>query len=227
MSMIVKNLHEIQKELPENVTLVAVAKTKPAESIRELYDAGQLEFGENKVQELVSKYEVLPKDIQWHLIGHLQKNKVKYIAEFVHLIHSVDNLDLLKEINKQGAKHNRIIDCLLQIKIAEEDSKFGMEADLAEQILSDYKTEFPNVAIIGLMGMATFTEDETQIRNEFKYLKSIFDKLNSRHPEPVEGQNSELTILSMGMSGDYKIAVEEGSTMVRVGSSIFGERDYH
>lgn len=221
---IVENLREIQNELPENVTLVAVSKTKPEAAIQELYDAGQIEFGENKVQELVSKYEVLPKDIQWHLIGHLQKNKVKYIAEFVHLIHSVDNLDLLKEINKQASKFNRIIPCLLQIKIAEEDSKFGMEAELAEEILSDYKTKFPNVKIIGLMGMGTFTKDENQIRNEFKYLKSVFDKLNTCHPEPVEGQNSELKTLSIGMSGDYKIAVEEGSTMVRVGSSIFGER---
>lgn len=221
---IVENLHQIQNELPGNVTLVAVSKTKPAEAIQELYDAGQLEFGENKVQELVAKYEILPKDIKWHLIGHLQKNKVKYIAEFVNLIHSVDNLDLLKEINKQAEKYNRIIPCLLQIKIAEEDSKFGMEAELAEHFFSDYKTNFPNVEIIGLMGMATFTEDETQIRNEFKYLKSVFDKLNSHHPELVEGQKSELKILSMGMSGDYKIAVEEGSTMVRVGSSIFGER---
>lgn len=216
MSTIVKNLHEIQNELPENVTLVAVSKTKPAEAIQELYDAAQLDFGENKVQELVSKYEVLPKDIKWHLIGHLQKNKVKYIAEFVHLIHSVDNLDLLKEINKQAAKYHRIIPCLLQIKIAEEDSKFGMEAELAEEILKNYKTEFPNVEIIGLMGMATFTEDENQIRNEFKNLRSVFDKLKT--------YNAQLKTLSMGMSGDYKIAVEEGSTMVRVGSSIFGER---
>lgn len=222
MSEIVENLHKIQRELPENVTLVAVSKTKPVEAIQELYDAGQRNFGENKVQELVAKYEVLPKDIQWHLIGHLQKNKVKYIAEFVHLIHSVDNLDLLKEINKQAAKFNRVIPCLLQIKIAEEDSKFGMEPELAAQILSDYKTDFPNVEIVGLMGMATFTEDENQIRNEFKSLKSIFEKLKT---EPIT-HNSQLTTLSMGMSGDYKIAVEEGSTMVRVGSSIFGERNY-
>lgn len=213
---IVENLNKIQKELPENVTLVAVSKTKPVEAIQELYDAGQLEFGENKVQELVSKYEVLPKDIKWHLIGHLQKNKVKYIAEFVYMIHSVDNLDLLKEINKQASKHNRIISCLLQIKIAEEESKFGMEAELAQEILSDYKIKFPNVEIIGLMGMATFTDDEIQIRNEFKQLNSIFNSFKI--------QNSKFKILSIGMSGDYKIAVEEGSTMVRVGSSIFGTR---
>lgn len=215
---IVENLKFIKNEIPGNVTLVAVSKTKPAEQVKELYNAGQLEFGENKVQELVSKYEVLPKDIKWHLIGHLQKNKVKYIAEFVHLIHSVDNSDLLNEINKQAAKFNRKIDCLLQIKIAEEDSKFGMETELAGKILSGYESDFPNVEIIGLMGMATFTENENQIRNEFKYLKSVFDKLRT--------QNSKLTTLSMGMSGDYKTAVEEGSTMVRVGSSIFGERNY-
>src|SRR5690606_9919152 len=218
MSETVENLHKIQNELPENITLIAVSKTKPAEAIQELYDAGQRDFGENKVQELVAKYDVLPKDIQWHLIGHLQKNKVKYIAEFVHLIHSVDNLDLLKEINKQAAKFDRVIPCLLQIKIAEEDSKFGMEPELAAQILSDYKTDFPNVEIVGLMGMATFTEDENQIRNEFKFLKKVFDTFKIPH--------STFKILSMGMSGDYKIAVEEGSTMVRVGSSIFGERNY-
>jgi len=225
MNHLVENLKQIQNEIPTGTTLVAVSKTKPAEAIQELHDAGQRDFGENKVQELVAKYEVLPKDIQWHLIGHLQKNKVKYIAEFVHLIHSVDNLDLLKEINKQAAKFNRVIPCLLQIKIAEEDSKFGMKPELAEQILADYKTHFPNVEIIGLMGMATFTDDQDQIRNEFKFLKSIFEKLktpNSEHTTP----NSQLTTLSMGMSGDYKIAVEEGSTMVRVGSSIFGERNY-
>ncbi|SMC76274.1 YggS family pyridoxal phosphate-dependent enzyme [Moheibacter sediminis] len=216
---IVENLQQVQNELPENVTLVAVSKTKPAEAIQELYDAGQIEFGENKVQELVSKYEFLPKDIKWHLIGHLQKNKVKYITEFVYLIHSVDNLDLLKEINKQAAKCSRIIPCLLQIKIAEEDSKFGMYAELAEEIISNYKSDYPNVEIVGLMGMSTFTEDENQIRSEFKYLKSVFDKLRT--------QNSELKTLSMGMSGDFKIAIEEGSTMVRVGSSIFGERNYH
>lgn len=213
---IVENLHQIKNELPENVTLVAVSKTKPAEDVQKLFEAGQLEFGENKVQELVSKYEVLSKEIRWHLIGHLQKNKVKYIAEFVHLIHSVDNLDLLKEINKQAAKNNRIINCLLQIKIADEDSKFGMDAKNAEVILSDYKEQFPSVKITGFMGMATFTEDENQIREEFKSLKTIF--------EEYKIQNTELTTLSMGMSGDYKIAIEEGSNMVRVGSSIFGER---
>lgn len=217
MNHIVENLHQIKVELPEHVTLVAVSKTKPVEAIADLHRAGHIEFGENKVQELVSKYEALPKDIHWHLIGHLQKNKVKYIAKFVHLIHSVDSIDLLKEIDKQAAKHDRIINCLLQIKIAEEDSKFGMEAEPANELLSTYKVDFPNVKIMGLMGMATFTENETQIRNEFKYLKSIFDKLKANNPE--------FTLLSMGMSGDYQIAVEEGSNMVRVGSSIFGERN--
>lgn len=216
MNQIVKNLHEIQNELFEDITLVAVSKTKPVEDIQTLYDAGQLDFGENKVQELVGKYEVLPKDIKWHLIGHLQKNKVKYIAPFVHLIHSVDSEELLKEINKQAKKNDRVISCLLQIHIADEETKFGMEEKEATRILNNYKENYSNVEIIGLMGMATFTEDENQIRNEFKYLKSIFDKLKT--------QNSELQTLSMGMSGDYKIAVEEGSRMVRVGSSIFGER---
>ncbi len=216
MNQIVKNLHEIQNELFEDITLVAVSKTKPVEDIQTLYDAGQLDFGENKVQELVGKYEVLPKDIKWHLIGHLQKNKVKYIAPFVHLIHSVDSEELLKEINKQAKKNDRVISCLLQIHIADEETKFGMEEKEATRILNNYKENYSNVEIIGLMGMATFTEDENQIRNEFKYLKSIFDQLKTH--------NMELKTLSMGMSGDYKIAMEEGSTMVRVGSSIFGER---
>lgn len=215
---IVENLHEIQNELPEYVTLVAVSKTKPAEAIRNLYEAGYLEFGENKVQELVEKYELLPGDIRWHLIGHLQKNKVKYIATFVYLIHSVDSEDLLKEINKQAQKNNRVISCLLQIRIAEEETKFGMEKEEAQHILATYQTRFPFVKIVGLMGMATFTDDENQIRKEFKALKLFFDKLKIHDPH--------LTTLSMGMSGDYKIALEEGSNMVRVGSSIFGVRNY-
>ena len=165
---------------------------------------------------MVGKYEILPKDIKWHLIGHLQKNKVKYIASFVHLVHSVDNEELLKEINKQAKKTDRVISCLLQIHIADEETKFGMEEEEASRILKNYKENYSNVEIIGLMGMATFSEDQTQIRNEFKHLKSIFDKLKT--------DNAELKTLSMGMSGDYQIAVEEGSTMIRVGSSIFGER---
>jgi len=216
---LIDNLHNIQQSLPHEVTLVAVSKTKPAEDIRTLFNAGQLDFGENKVQELVEKYGQLPKEIRWHLIGHLQKNKVKYIAPFVHLIHSVDREDLLKEINKQALKNNRMISCLLQIHIAEEETKFGMDEQEAVRILENYKNNYPNVEITGLMGMATFTDDENRIRNEFQYLKSVFDKFRI--------QNSEFGILSMGMSGDYKIAVEEGSNMVRVGSLIFGERSYH
>lgn len=215
---IVHNLREIQKELSANATLVAVSKTKPAEAVMELYRVGHLDFGENKVQELLAKYEALPKDIRWHLIGHLQRNKVKYIAPFVHLIHSVDSENLLREIDKQAAKNERRISCLIQIHIAEEESKFGMSEEEAEQILKNYKTDYPNVEIQGLMGMATFTEDENRIRKEFKYLKSLFDQFKI--------QNSEIRILSMGMSGDYKIALEEGSNMIRVGSSIFGEREY-
>ena len=215
---LVENLENIQKSIPEHVTLVAVSKTQPISAIQTLYDAGQRIFGENKVQEMVAKYEHLPKDIQWHMIGHLQKNKVKYMASFVHLIHSVDSFDLLKEINKQAAKHDRVIDCLLQIHIAQEETKFGMNEQEAESLLEVYQTEFSHVKVVGLMGMATFTEDESQVRKEFKFLKSIFDKLKSRY--------TDLEVLSMGMSGDFQMAIEEGSTMVRVGSSIFGERIY-
>ena len=229
-----ENLREIKNSLPEEVILVAVSKTKPAEDIQALYNAGHRDFGENKVQELAGKYKILPKDIHWHLIGHLQKNKVKYIAPFVHLIHSVDSEDLLKEINKQAQKYNRVIPCLLQIHIAEEETKFGMDEEEAKRILGIYQSEFQNVEIVGLMGMATFTDDENQIRKEFKTLKYLFEKFKTCHPEQfdrltvtlVERQNSKLTTLSMGMSGDYKIAVEEGSNMVRVGSLIFGERNY-
>lgn len=214
---IVENLHQIQKQLSKDVKLIAVSKTKPAEAILELFNAGQIEFGENRVQELVEKHEILPKEINWHLIGHLQKNKVKYIAPFVHLIHSVDKEDLLKEINKQALKSERIIPCLLQIRIAEEDTKFGMEQEEAQRILASYETNFPFVKIIGLMGMATFTNDENQIRKEFRSLKIFYEKMKTAYG---------FTTLSMGMSGDYGIAIEEGSNMIRVGSSIFGERNY-
>lgn len=217
MNRIAEKIHDFKAKLPQEVTLVAVSKTKPAEDILTAYQAGQLDFGENKVQEMVEKYEQLPKEIRWHQIGHLQKNKVKYIAPFVHLIHSVDGEDLLKEINKQALKQERIILCLLQIKIADEDSKFGMEQEEAQRILATYETHFPFVKIVGLMGMATFTDNDHQIRNEFQYLKSVFDKFRI--------QNSEFKILSMGMSGDFEIAIEEGSNMVRVGSLIFGERN--
>jgi len=218
MNRIAENINYFKENLPQEVTLVAVSKTKPAEDVQTAYDAGHLDFGENRVQEMVEKYEILPKDIRWHQIGHLQKNKVKYIAPFVHLIHSVDSESLLKEINKQALRNERTIPCLLQIRIADEETKFGMEQEEAEKILSTYQEKFPSVKIIGLMGMSTFTEDKTQIRNEFRGLKIFFDKLKT--------QNPELQTLSMGMSGDYQIAMEEGSNMIRVGSSVFGNRNY-
>ena len=212
-----ENLLQIQSTIPENVTLVAVSKTKPVSDLMEAYNAGQRIFGENKIQEMTEKWEQMPKDIQWHMIGHVQTNKVKYMAEYVSLIHGVDSLKLLQEINKQAAKHNRIIDCLLQIYIAEEESKFGLDENELEEILKQVQHEsFQNVKVIGLMGMATFTDNQIQIKKEFQNLKVIFDKFKI--------QNSQFTTLSMGMSGDYKLAIECGSTMVRIGSSIFGGR---
>ena len=193
-----------------NVTLVAVSKTKPAEDIKTLYDLGQRDFGENYVQELADKAEQLPKDIRWHFIGHLQSNKVKYIAPFVHLIHGVDSLKLLEEINKQGLKNNRIIDCLLQVYIAKEETKFGLDEEELANVLTSQLT---NVRISGLMGMASFTENMDTVRSEFRYLKTLFDK------------HAGLTTLSMGMSSDYHIAIEEGSNMVRIGSLLFGARN--
>ena len=217
--MIKDNLEHIQKTIPEHVTLIAVSKTKTQSDILEAYKAGHRHFGENKVQEMVDKFDQLPKDIKWHMIGHLQRNKVKYMAHFVHLIHGVDSLKTLKEINKQAEKHNRVIQCLLQAKIAEEDSKFGLSFSDIESILSGEEiSNFKNIAIVGLMGMATFTDDESQIEREFSSLKNAFDRLQQKH--------ASLEILSMGMSGDYKIAIENGSTMVRIGSSIFGKRNY-
>ena len=211
------NLNNIKKTLPNSVALVAVSKTKPIEDIQEAYDAGQRVFGENKIQEMAAKYELLPKDIKWHMIGHLQSNKVKYMAHFVDLIHGVDSLKTLKEINKQATKHNRIIDCLLQARIAEEDTKFGLPFSEIEQILaSNELKELQNINIIGLMAMASFTADETQVKNEFDSLKTFFNKLITN--------NQQLTTLSIGMSGDYLVAIESGSTMVRVGSAIFGLR---
>ncbi len=209
----------LKTALPKEVTLVAVSKTKPDEAIMEAYAAGQRIFGENKVQEMVQKWERLPKDIQWHMIGHLQRNKVKYMAKFVDLIHGVDSLRLLQEIDKQAKKHNRVIPCLLQMHIAKEDTKFGLDSlELEELLESEAFTNMENVQIVGLMGMATFTEDQQQIREEFAHLKAIFDGLKEKLPD--------LSVLSMGMSGDYGIALEEGSTMVRIGSSIFGARNY-
>ncbi|MBL1231867.1 MAG: YggS family pyridoxal phosphate-dependent enzyme [Flavobacteriales bacterium] len=224
---ITANLQQIKASIPEHVTLVAVSKTKPNEAILEAYQAGQRIFGENKVQELTEKYESLPKDIKWHMIGHLQSNKVKYIASFVSLIHGVDSFKLLKEINKRAAQNERVINCLLQIHIAEEDTKFGFdEKEVIELIKSEAFQDLKNIKIVGLMGMATFTDDENQIRKEFKGLKNLFDKLLTLSTQGTLS-TFKLSTLSMGMSGDYQLAIEEGSTMIRVGSSIFGERNYH
>ncbi len=212
------NYQSVLEKIPEGVQLVAVSKTHPVERIQELYDAGQRVFGENKVQELLEKVPLLPEDIQWHLIGHLQTNKVKYIAEFIHTIQSVDSEKILQEISKQATKAKRTINVLLQIKIAQEDTKYGLEKEEAEEIFHKYlKNEYPNVKINGLMGMASFTEDQSQIKAEFQKLKNIFDEFSAM-------QNLET--LSMGMSGDYEIAIESGSNSVRVGSAIFGHRQY-
>ena len=214
---ITQNLNKIKASLPENVTLVAVSKTKPISDLIEAYEAGQRIFGENKIQEMTDKWEAMPKDIEWHMIGHVQTNKVKFMAEYVSLIHGVDSFKLLQEINKQAKKHNRIIDCLLQIYIAEEETKFGLdEKELNELLYSDELKSLQNIRIVGLMGMATFTENQSQIEKEFKHLKNVFDNLKSKI--------DNLKSLSMGMSGDYKLAIECGSNMVRIGSSIFGGR---
>ncbi|RXR20331.1 YggS family pyridoxal phosphate-dependent enzyme [Flavobacterium stagni] len=219
---IAENLQEIKAQLPEHVTLVAVSKTKPIADLQEAYAAGQRIFGENKIQEMTEKWEQLPKDIQWHMIGHVQTNKVKFMAPYVALIHGVDSLKLLEEINKQAAKNNRIIDCLLQIHIAEEETKFGFDASELEAILNAATFQnLQNIKVIGLMGMATFTEDNAQIQKEFQFLKSLFDQYQS-----VQWPNFQLQTLSMGMSGDYQLAIDCGSTMVRIGSSIFGVRNY-
>lgn len=219
---IAQNLNNIKSQLPEHVTLVAVSKTKPVSDLMEAYNAGQRIFGENKIQEMVEKYEQMPKDIQWHMIGHVQRNKVKYMASFVSLIHGVDNFKLLKEINKQAQKHDRVIPCLLQIKIASEESKFGMTSVDAKNILNSADfSELKNIKIVGLMGMATFTEDKTQLKTEFNQLTQAFNSLKA-----FKTNNCELTTISMGMSGDYKLAIDCGSTMIRVGSSIFGARNY-
>ncbi len=214
------NLEFIKKSLPENVTLVAVSKTKPVSDLMQAYEAGQRIFGENKIQEMTDKWEQMPKDIQWHMIGHVQSNKVKFMAPFVSLIHGVDSLKLLQEINKQALKNNRVIDCLLQMYIAEEESKFGLDENELNELLSSFEfKELKNIRILGLMGMATFTEDQNQIKKEFTHLKSIFDSV-----QKIENENLKLNTISMGMSGDYQLAIECGSTMVRIGSSIFGGR---
>jgi pyridoxal phosphate enzyme (YggS family) len=218
-----ENLQNIKSKLPEHVTLVAVSKTKPVSDLMEAYNAGQRIFGENKIQEMADKFAEMPKDIAWHMIGHVQRNKVKYMAEFVDLIHGVDSLKLLEEINKQAKKYDRVINCLIQIKIAEEDSKFGMSAKDAHQLLqSEAFSKLKNITITGLMGMATFTENEKQVESEFKFLKSTFDELSK-----LDTPNCKLDIISMGMSGDYQLAITCGSNMIRVGSSIFGERNYN
>ncbi|NRA12237.1 MAG: YggS family pyridoxal phosphate-dependent enzyme [Crocinitomicaceae bacterium] len=219
--MIKENLNKILAEIPKDVTLVAVSKTKPASDIEEAYAAGQRVFGENKVQEMVEKEALLPKDIQWHLIGHVQTNKVKYVAPFVSVIHAVDSLKLLIEINKQAKKNDRIIECMLQMHIAEEQSKFGMKFDEIIEVFNSNKfVEMQNVSIIGLMGMATFTDNEEQVREEFSNLEGDFNVVKSHFFK----FNENFKHISTGMSGDYKIAIEEGSTMVRIGSSIFGGR---
>jgi pyridoxal phosphate enzyme (YggS family) len=218
---ITQNLLAIKSKLPENVKLVAVSKTKPIKDLMEAYQAGQRIFGENKIQEMTDKWEALPKDIQWHMIGHVQSNKVKYMAPYVALIHGVDSIKLLEEINKQASKNNRIIDCLLQVFIAKEETKFGLDETELKDILKKTSNHqsFQNINIIGLMGMASFTNDDNQITTEFNYLKSLFDQFKS-----FNSNNINFSVLSMGMSGDYETAIACGSNMVRIGSHIFGGR---
>jgi pyridoxal phosphate enzyme (YggS family) len=217
-----KRITKIKKSIPKNVTLVAVSKTKPIADLQEAYDAGQRVFGENKIQEMVDKFDILPKDIKWHMIGHLQSNKVKYMAHFVDLIHGIDKFKTLKEINKQAKKHDRVINCLLQARIAKEETKFGLSFEDIESILqSSELVALENVKIIGLMGMATFTENEVQLKEEFTSLKNFFDVQQLK----TVTKNCNLQTLSMGMSGDYNLAIDHGSSMIRVGSSIFGNRN--
>lgn len=220
---IAENIKSLKKELPKDVTLVAVSKTKPNEDIMEAYNTGHRDFGENKVQDMVAKAEELPEDINWHYIGHVQTNKVKYMAPFVHLVHGVDREKVLKELNKQAKKNDRIIDCLLQMHIAKEESKFGFDEDEVKALLQeDLAAKYPHVRIRGLMGMATFTDNQEQVQSEFHGLKNLFKELQSTfNLEP-----STFNVLSTGMSGDYHIALEEGSNMVRIGTAIFGERNY-
>ena len=215
---ILENYHKIKAQIPANVELVAVSKFHPVEKIQEVYDCGQKVFGENKVQELLTKVNELPADIQWHLIGHLQTNKVKYIAPFIDTIQSVDSEKLLLEINKEAARNNRKIKVLLQVKIAEEETKYGLEIAEAKEIFSNYlEHQYPNIEILGLMGMATFTDNKNQVKSEFLILKSLFDELSTFR---------KLETLSMGMSDDFALAIECGSTSVRIGSAIFGVRNY-
>jgi len=220
---ITQNLSQIKSTIPKHVTLVAVSKTKPFEALQEAYDAGQRIFGENKIQEMTQKWNELPKDIEWHMIGNLQRNKIKYMAEYVSLIHGVESFKLLQEINKQAIKHNRTINCLLQIKIAQEDTKAGMTTDEAKNTLhSEELSKLTNIKITGLMGMASFTKSQEQVNTEFSYLTTSFNELKE-----IKTNNCELETISMGMSSDYELAINCGSTMVRVGSSIFGTRNYN
>lgn len=217
-----ENIRLLKKELPEKVCLIAVSKTKPVVDLKEAYEAGQRDFGENKIQEMAEKWVQLPQDIRWHMIGHVQTNKVKYMAEFVSLIHGVDSLKLLQEIDSQAKKYHRVIDCLLQIKIAEEDTKFGLSTTDASSLLqSEIFRNLQNIRVVGLMGMASFTDNQVQIKQEFMFLKLFFDHLKNS-----ETDNFKPTVLSMGMSQDFAIAIESGSNMVRIGSKIFGEREY-
>ncbi|MGL5786476.1 MAG: YggS family pyridoxal phosphate-dependent enzyme [Bacteroidales bacterium] len=223
MSQITKKIKELHETLPDSVRLVAVSKFHPQSSVEEAYAAGQRVFGESKVQEVTAKAEALPKDIEWHFIGHLQTNKVKYIAPFVRLIHSVDSLKLLSEINRCAEKNNRVIDCLLQVYIAQEDTKYGLDLEDCRTILTnELFLQMENIRIVGVMGMATFCEDENQIRSEFRTLKGVFDSLKIE----FFSDKPYFKEISMGMSDDYPIAIEEGSTLVRIGSSIFGVRNY-
>lgn len=222
--MIKENLNIVRATVPSNVTLIAVSKTKPVSDLQEAYDAGQRIFGENKALEMRDKHQVLPNDIQWHFIGHLQTNKIKYIAPFVTLIHAIDSLSLLEAVNKEAVKNSRVIDCLLQFHIAQEDTKFGLDIEEAKALLeSDSFKDLKNINIVGVMGMATFTDDADQVRNEFKNLKNIFDTLKENYFRDKDSFKE----ISMGMSDDYPIAIEEGATMVRVGSKIFGARNYN
>jgi pyridoxal phosphate enzyme (YggS family) len=223
MNKIADNIVRFRESVQPTATLVAVSKTKPNSDLQEAYDAGQRHLGENKIQEMTEKWETLPKDIHWHMIGHTQRNKVKYMAPYVHLIHSVDSPRLAKEINKQAKNNDRIIDGLLQVHIAEEESKFGFDRDeLLEYLASDAFKALENIQIKGLMGMATFTDDKNQVRKEFKTLKALFEEIKTGD---IIADRHDFTELSMGMTGDYEIAMEEGSTMIRIGSAIFGSRD--
>lgn len=222
--MIKENLNIVKATVPSNVTLIAVSKTKPVSDLQEAYDAGQRIFGENKALEMRDKHQVLPADIQWHFIGHLQTNKIKYIAPFVTLIHAIDSLSLLEAVNKEAAKNNRVINCLLQFHIAQEETKFGLDIEEARAMLeSESFKNLNNINICGVMGMATFTDNADQVRNEFKNLKNIFETLKENYFK----ENDSFREISMGMSDDYPIAIEEGATMVRVGSKIFGARNYN